>query len=99
MIRLAIATGFSCVAAWASPALAQTDGSIEAYGTRFALSPFETIKASVAVASDRNGRKFNVVRAPNGRMMVLLPVDRVKDVSPYADDSEMMFGGTKGSTR
>ncbi|MFC6789632.1 hypothetical protein ACFQE0_08390 [Methylobacterium komagatae] len=57
------------------------------------------MEASVAVASDRNGRKFNVVKAPNGKMMVLLPVEKVKNFSPYADDSEMMFGGTKGSTR
>ncbi|MFC6792240.1 hypothetical protein ACFQE0_23315 [Methylobacterium komagatae] len=99
MKRTALAMGFSVIVTGGSPVLAQTYGSIDAYGSKFELTPFEKMEASVAVASDRNGRKFNVVKAPNGKMMVLLPVEKVKNFSPYADDSEMMFGGTKGSTR
>jgi hypothetical protein len=99
MMRRTIAIGFSLVAAGGTPVLAQTYGSIDAYGAKFDLTPFEKMEASVAVASDKNGRKFNVVKGANGKMMVLIPVEKVKDFSPYADDSEMMFGGTKGSTR
>ncbi len=81
------------------PVLAQTSGTVRAFGSSFELAPFEKMETSVSVASDKNGRKFNVVKLPNGKMMALVSVDRVKDFSPFADDSELMFGGSKGSTR
>ena len=99
MKRMVIVAAFAAVAGLGAPALAQTLGLIGVYGSSFELSPFEKMEASVAVASDKNGRKFNVVKLPNGKMMVLISMERVKDFSPYSDDSEMMFGGTKGTTR
>ncbi len=32
-------------------------------------------------------------------MMALIAVERVRDYSPFADDSEMMYGDHKGSSR
>ncbi|MFY9292336.1 MAG: hypothetical protein WAP03_16820 [Methylorubrum rhodinum] len=87
------------VGAAVGPALGQTLGSIDAYGSNFELSPFAPMQASVAVASDKNGRKFNVLKLPNGKMMALIAVERVRDYSPFADDSEMMYGDHKGSSR
>jgi hypothetical protein len=77
----------------------QAPGSISVFGSNFELSPFATMQASVAVASDKNGRTFNVLKLPNGKMMVLVAMERVRDFSPFADDSEMMYGDHKGSSR
>ena len=99
MKRMVIVVALATVAGLGAPAQAQTSGSVNAYGSSFELSPFEKMEASVAMASDKNGRKFNVVKLPNGKMMVLVSMDKIKDFSPFSDDSEMMFGGTKGSTR
>lgn len=80
----------------AAAATAQTNnflGSLD-------LSPFETQTMSVAVATDKaTGRKFNVVKLPNGKMMVLMSMDKISAFSPYADDSEMMYSGHTGTAR
>ena len=96
MKRIAVAAAFTMAAGMAAPLQAQT---LSAFGSSVELSPFEKMEASVSIATDKNGRKFNVVKLPNGKMMALISMDRIKDFSPYSDDSEMMFGGTKGSTR
>lgn len=96
MKRIAMATAFTMAVGMSAPLHAQT---LSAFGSNVELAPFEKMEASVSVATDKNGRKFNVVKLPNGKMMVLISMDRIKDFSPYSDDSEMMFGGTKGSTR
>ena len=64
------------------------------------VSQFETQQVPVAVATDKaSGKRFNVVKLPNGKMMVLVSADRVASFSPFADDSEMMFSGHSGTTR
>ena len=99
MKRMVIVAAFAAAAGLGAPAFAQTYGSVNAYGSSFELTPFEKMEASIAVATDKNGRKFNVIKLPNGKMMALMSVEKIKDFSPYSDDSEMMFGGTKGTTR
>lgn len=97
MKRTAIVLALAGAAGASAQAHAQ--GPISVYGSSFELSPFAPMQTSVAVASDKNGRKFNVVKLPNGKMMVLVAMDRVRDFSPFADDSEMMYGDHKGSSR
>lgn len=81
-------------------AAAQSPTSIEVMGGRFDVSAFEPTQAYVAVAMDKQtGRKFNVVKLSNNKMMVLMSVDRMKAITPFSDDSEMMYSGHPGSTR
>lgn len=80
-------------------ALAQTpttSGGLDGYE----LSQFETKEMSVAVATDKkSGRKFNVVKLPSGKMMILLSSTKLQALSPFTDDSEMMYSGHTGTTR
>ncbi|GJE15857.1 hypothetical protein [Methylobacterium marchantiae] len=70
------------------------------WSDQYTLSAFETVPANVATATDtQTGKSFNVVKLANGKMMVLMSLDRVKALTPFADDSEMMFSGHGGTTR
>lgn len=86
------------VAGAAGGALAQTQANDAL--SPYDVSQFETRTMQVAVATDRqSGRRFNVVKLPNGRMMVLLASEKLSALSPFADDSEMMYSGHGGTAR
>ncbi|WP_019904978.1 hypothetical protein [Methylobacterium sp. 77] len=70
------------------------------WSDNYTLSAFETVPANVAIATDKQtGKSFNVVKLANGKMMILMSPDKVKSLTPFSDDSEMMFSGHGGTTR
>lgn len=82
------------------PASSQTLTGLGVANSDVEVSPFETREVSIATAKDKKtGRTFNVVKLPNGKMMAMQSIEKLGDRLSYADDSEMMYGNHRGSTR
>ena len=72
------------VAASSGSAFAQQ--TFSAWGHEFSVSSFAPQQMMVAVASDsRTGRKFNVLKLKNGKMMAIVPINRMKGMPATAE--------------
>ena len=72
------------VAATSESALAQQ--TFSAWGHDFTVSNFAPQQMMVAVARDRTtGRKFNVLKLRNGKMMAIVPISSMKGMPATAE--------------
>ena len=78
--RAALAGSALAALLLAGPALASLSGLVGAWGHDFAVTPFEMRELMVSVATDKaTGRRFNLVRMPNGTVMAMVPLDAMRD--------------------
>ena len=78
------------LAAGMGSALASLSNLVSAWGHDFAVTPFEMKEMPVAVATDRaTGKRFNLMWMPNGRMMAIVPLDRMT-APPIVEANDVM---------
>jgi lipopolysaccharide/colanic/teichoic acid biosynthesis glycosyltransferase len=71
------------VVAVSGQAMAQR--TISAFGSTFTVSDFAPRQMMVAVATDtRTGRKFNVLKMRNGKMMAIVPMNSLRTMPRVA---------------
>lgn len=88
-MRTLLAGGAILAAACA--AQASLSSLVSAWGHDFTVTPFQPMELMVAAAKDRKSGEtmFNLVKAPGGAVMALVPLDQLKTM-PKVASKDMM---------
>ena len=75
----------------ACAAQASLSNLVSAWGHDFTVTPFEPMELMVAAAKDRKSGEtmFNLVKAPSGTVMALVPLDQLETM-PKVASKDMM---------
>ncbi|WP_426314823.1 hypothetical protein ACN9MF_02385 [Methylobacterium fujisawaense] len=71
-------------------ATASLSSLVGAWGRDFVVTPFEPMQLMVAMAADKiTGKQFNVIKMPDGHVMVVVPFDQMAKM-PEIDRKSLM---------